>query len=177
MVHRTPAAILPPYGTVYPDEQALIDRAVRVHQVRDIVICGHADCRHASHLRMAKDFAVDFVLRSWLAHAESARRTLAELPSPDDRSAVEHCLLAQQTNLMTYPMVASATARSLLRVWVWIYDPGTDELLYPAAGETRFRRPVALHPEQNAGLCRDFIRRPRQQHARNSLDPRSLGMA
>jgi carbonic anhydrase len=145
--------------------------------MRQVVLCGHADCVLASHLLTPDGPTEDILLRDWLSHAETARHTLGALSSPTGQAAVEHCLLAQRANLLTHPAIVAGVARGQLRVWVWIYDPAVDELYYPTPGENRFQRLVALHPDQNAGLRREVVRRPRPFMSLKSLDPKRLGLA
>lgn len=168
LMHRVPAAILPPLGVSDGVEDQLLERLIADRGIARLVICGHTPCECAAQL-LTPD--------SSSRHDRAVRRTLASLPERDERIAAERAVLAQTANLLTHPAVAAAVASNRLSLHSWLYDTATDELLYPAAGETRFTRLVALQPSQNVGLRRDFIHRTRPRDAVWVFDRAKLELA
>ena len=122
-----PTSDHPPGG-----EAATVDYAVRVLQVRHIVVCGHSSCGAMSHLMSARDgrSPVDH----WLRHAHPVReRTRTTFPDQtgDDliRAAIFVNALAQLDNLRTWPEVARAEAVGALQLHAWMYEIPTGQIL------------------------------------------------
>lgn len=169
LFHRTPAAILPPFGVADTVEEQLIERVIVDHGIARLVICGHDPCLCANQMLTPEERPSN--------KDRTVRRLLAALPSKSGRIAAERAVLAQTANLLTHPAVAAAVASGRLTLLSWLYDTATDELLFPSTGETQFARLVALHPDHNAGLRREFIHRSRPREAVWVFDRAKLELA
>jgi len=177
LIHRTPGALVPPYGTGQHVEEALVNHAVNVLGVREVVVCGHVPCAITEHLLPGKPAPRDVILRHWLTHAEAARAILAALPAADKRVASERCVLTQAQNLLTYPVISASMATGRLSLWTWLLDEPCQALFHATSDSAHFSRPVALNPEQNTGL-RPSVRPQRQGAGRpQDVDPRWLELA
>jgi carbonic anhydrase len=166
LVHRTPAALMPPWGAGFPtEEEVLADAAAR--GAGTVVVCGHTSCSVLAGV-LESDGCDDFVLRDWLTLAETTRRASAEQPPASRlRTAVGHCVLAQLAHLRTHPVVASGA----VRLFGWVHDDATGQMLCPAADGGPFVRRVALLPEQNRWLRPDYVRRHLSEPRPNGRTP------
>lgn len=129
-VARNIANIVPPYK---PDSNprsigAAVEYAVKVLNVSDIVIKGHARCGGVaalvdggSHLP-ENDF-----LKAWVAVAEPARAlfppNFASLSEADKRRASEHAVIQNSImNLSGYPWVRERLDAGTLKIHGWHFD-------------------------------------------------------
>ncbi len=122
---RNVGNIVPPHG-VPSAEEAAIEYAVQVIGVRDIIVCGHSKCGAIQALLHPEAAAAVPAVRSWLRHADAAKRIIAENYahlSEDDQwnIAVQENVLAQIESILTLPVVASHTLKGDLRVHGWVY--------------------------------------------------------
>jgi carbonic anhydrase len=125
-IMRNMGNIIPPYGAILGGESAVIEYAIEVLKIKDIVVCGHSQCgavqglldNHLSdNLPLVKD---------WLKYAESTRRIMLEnyqhLSGEElVNTAIEENVLAQIENLKTYPSVHAKLYRGQLTIHAWIY--------------------------------------------------------
>jgi len=148
-VVRNPGNIVPPSGSTVSGEAAAIDFAVSVVGVRNIVVCGHIGCA-AVRACCCPESQVPASLTDWLKYAQSTRDkmlekhphlTVTHLPEYLKMAVHEH-VLAQMEHLTTYPIVAEAVAAGKLRIYGWIYDIQTGEIV-----SHKYRPPgVVAHP-------------------------------
>lgn len=109
-VARNVANLVPPYqpDSKYHGTSAALEFAVRVLQVKQIVVMGHAQCGGVqAMLQGAPPGARDFVAQ-WITIAEEARKeTLAaNLPPEQQQRYCEHCCVRLAVrNLMTFPWI------------------------------------------------------------------------
>jgi carbonic anhydrase len=178
-VHHTAGNFVPAHGTGHPPEDDLIEQAVTVWGVRDIVVCGHWPCRVLARLLRPDAPAADVVGASWLVHAAVVRRMAADLPEGPDRlrRLVERNVRAQFHNLRTHPAVAVALERGRLRLLAWLHDDSSGELFFPAGERGRFDCRVACHPDHNAGLRAEQIHKSRPAAPPALVDPRTVYLA
>jgi carbonic anhydrase len=177
LIHRTPGALVPPYGTGHEVEEALVEHAVNVLGVREVVVCGHVPCSVTEHLLPGKPGPRDVILRHWLGHAEAARAILAALPAADERAASERCVLTQAQNLLTHPVISAGMAMGRLSLWTWLLDEPCQVLLHAAPDATHFTRLVALNPDQNSGLRPGVGLQSKGTGRPQTVDPRWLERA
>jgi carbonic anhydrase len=90
------------------------------------VVCGHCDCGAMKGLRNLEKLAELPAVLNWLAHAESARRTVqTQFADLDEESQIriltEENVLCQLSNLRTHPAVAAALAAGKLNLYAWVY--------------------------------------------------------
>lgn len=110
-VVRNVANIVPPYST--PDHHhhgtsAAIEFAVRVLEVREIVVMGHALCGGAGALIDGVPEAAQDFLADWIRIATPARDIALNLSSDpaEQRRILEHqCVKLSLRNLATFPWV------------------------------------------------------------------------
>lgn len=107
---RNPGNIVPSFGAGLGGEAAIIEHAVDVLGVRNIVVIGHSTCAAMAHLLRPPSSGGTSALEVFLRHAEGARRALGERErflSGDvllDATARENVLL-QLDHLRSHPSV------------------------------------------------------------------------
>lgn len=152
-LHRTPANVVPPRGAGFSDEENVLERAV-ADGVSTIVVCGHVGCGVLDRLLASEQLEDDFLMRDWLDGAEAARRAVMDSSlclARQSRALVESNVRAQLVHLRTHPAVAA----SRVRLFGWVFDHSSGQLLCQGASEA-FDRLAALDPEQNHGLRREY---------------------
>lgn len=141
-VCRNIGNIVPPHGT--PDGVAsVLEYAIGVVGVEDVIVCGHSDCGAMKGLLDPKLDRKLPTVNAWLRYAEAARRTTTlqhELEGREEllRAITEQNILAQLNSLRTYPEVASALEARKLALHGWYYDIGTGAVNAYDASRDRF---------------------------------------
>ncbi|MEQ1754818.1 MAG: carbonic anhydrase [Micropepsaceae bacterium] len=139
---RNIANIVPAY-TTNPGPRsigAVVEYAVKVLKVSDIVINGHARCGGVEALvnRVANLPNTEY-LKPWVEVAEPARalfpKNFDTLPPEDQRLQAELAVIHNSiNNLMTYPWVKSGVSTGELRLHGWHFDFENGKLMrYDAA--------------------------------------------
>jgi carbonic anhydrase len=149
VVLHNPGNLVPPYGAGQVEMEQAIEAALH-RGARDVIVCGHVGCQPIARL-LAPDLAGwNLELAAWLEHAEAVQRSVPDLPG-DDRLqwAVERNVLQQLTQLRSHPAVAAGVFRSQVRLWAWLYDPLTEELLAHDDRSGCYVCRPALDPRQN----------------------------
>jgi carbonic anhydrase len=126
-VLRNAGNIVPPHGAVKGGEEATVEYAVSVLGVRDIVVCGHADCGAMKGLLDLPSCENLPAVARWLEHAEPVRRIVGEQHADAEAqakldAAIEINVLTQLTNLRTHPSVAARLFGGSLRLHGWVWD-------------------------------------------------------
>ena len=123
---RNAGNIVPPYGEVMGGVSATIEYAVLALGVKNIIVCGHTHCGAMSAALHPETISHMPIVRSWLNHAESARRVVAgykDLAEADQlKVLVEENVLAQLDHLRTHPSVAAALASGEMDLFGWVFD-------------------------------------------------------
>ena len=137
---RNAGNIVPPYGQATGGVSAAIEYAVMALGVRDIVVCGHSDCGAMKGILHPEALAGMPTVRTWLNHAEVARRVVeANGPTVDKLQAlVEENVLAQLDHLRTHPSVAAHLAAGDMTLHGWVYSLETSEVRAFDAEQHRF---------------------------------------
>jgi carbonic anhydrase len=130
---RNAGNIVPAYGGVTTGECATIEYAVKVLEVKDIIICGHSHCGAMSGLLHPETLDGIPNVAQWLKNAESTRIIINEnYRNLDDeirlKVAIQENVLVQIENLRTHPAVAARLARGTLRLHAWVYKFETGEV-------------------------------------------------
>jgi carbonic anhydrase len=130
-VLRNAGNLVPIYGEAESSgEAATIEYAVKVLNVREIVVCGHSHCGAMKGLLNPDSTEQLPAVRQWLSHARSTLEEVANLPLDGDGSdaaddllttAVKCNVIVQLAHLRTYPAVAEAEARGNLELHGWFY--------------------------------------------------------
>lgn len=141
-VVRNVANLVPPYmpDALFHGTSAAVEFAVRVLQVKRIVVMGHALCGGIRALiEGAPPEARDFVA-GWIGIAGRARAVALRCDVPEQRQEVaEHeAVRISLDNLMTFPWVAEAVAAGRLALHGAHFGVATGRLvLVPAKGAPR----------------------------------------
>jgi len=122
---RNVANLVPPYqpDSAFHATSAALEFAVRVLEVTDLIVMGHAMCGGIGVLlRGAPDPAGDFLL-PWMRIAERAKRRVLERASADPQSDCEQeSVKLSLENLLTFPWIADRVLGGRLRLTGSIFD-------------------------------------------------------
>lgn len=118
---RTAGNIVPRYDEQRPSgESATVEYALRVLDVRDIVVCGHSHCGAVGALVRGDDLSAVPAVRGWLDHG------VTSLPASGGLAhAVRHHAAAQLGTLRGYPAVRERLAAGTLSLHAWYYEVDT----------------------------------------------------
>jgi carbonic anhydrase len=139
-VCRNIGNIVPGYGEMLGGVSAVVEYAVMVLGVRQVVICGHTDCGAMKGL-LNPDSTNDLpTVKAWLRNAEAARSTVfaRKLEGQAAMEAViQENVRLQLNHLRTHPAVAAARANQAITLQGWVYDigDGTISVLDPATDQ------------------------------------------
>jgi len=132
---RNVGNIIPPYGSSNGGEGAAIEYAIQALGIDQVIVCGHSNCGAMKGLLKIDYLEEEMPLvYEWLKHAESTRRLV--------KDNYQHCggedllgittaenVLTQIDNLQTYPIVHSRSRQGSLKIYGWIYDIESGEVL------------------------------------------------
>jgi carbonic anhydrase len=122
---RNVANLVPPYqpDLAFHATSAALEFAVRVLEVSDLIVMGHAMCGGIRVLlHGAPDPAGDFLL-PWMRIAEPAKRRVLERASADPQSDCEQeSVKLSLENLLTFPWLAARVATRQLTLTGTIFD-------------------------------------------------------
>ena len=124
-VIRNVANLVPPYG---PDAEphatsAALEFAIRVLQVSDVIVMGHAMCGGISALLQGSPHPVGDFLGPWMRIAEPAKRKALAYNEADRQSACEHeAVKVSLQNLLTFPWIAERVNNAGLRLHGAMFD-------------------------------------------------------
>ncbi|MQA40755.1 carbonic anhydrase [Rugamonas aquatica] len=125
-VCRNIGNIVPSYGQMLGGVSAVIEYAVAMLSVRQIVICGHSDCGAMKGLMTNTTNAQDMpAVTAWLRNAEAARSVILTRKLDGAATAtalVQENIRLQLMHLRTHPAVAARLAEGRLNVQGWVYD-------------------------------------------------------
>lgn len=129
-VLRNAGNIVPAHAAVYGGEAATIEYAVSVLGVRDIVVCGHADCGAMKGLLDPASCETLPAVKRWLDHAEPVRRIVeARHPGADPQARLDAAIrinvLTQLAHLRTHPSVAARLVGDSIQLHGWVWDIGS----------------------------------------------------
>jgi len=164
---RNAGNLVPSFGASNGGEEASIEFAVVALGVKDIVVCGHSQCGAMKALLDPASAAGLPAVQSWLKHAETTRRIIAENyqhltgAALLDATIQEH-VLVQMENLQTHPAVAAKMQRGELRLHAWVYQLETGSLL-AFSSETETFEPLGSETQAIGGRPRRSPGTVRQQ--------------
>lgn len=129
---RNVAALVPPYmpDSEYHGTSAAVEFAVKVLEIKNIIVMGHARCGGITALVNHEDArATDFVA-GWMHIAEPALARSYNLAGPEDRQRVceQEAVKESLTNLMTFPWVKERVESGALKLHGWYFDLETGTL-------------------------------------------------
>ncbi|MGF1539533.1 MAG: carbonic anhydrase [Pleurocapsa sp.] len=153
---RNAGNIVPPFGAANGGEGGTIEYAITALGIEQIIICGHSHCGAMKGLLKLNKLQEDMPLvYDWLKHAESTRRLVLEnYPHQSGEELIETLVaenvLIQIENLKTYPMVRAKMHQGKLRIYGWIYEIETGEVLvYDAKTHTYLPSQSGLFDEDD----------------------------
>ncbi|MFE3599505.1 carbonic anhydrase [Streptomyces sp. NPDC059096] len=118
---RTAGNIVPSYDEQRPGgETATIEYALRVLNVRDIVVCGHSHCGAVGAMVRGDDLSAVPAVRCWLDSCATGQPSARELAH-----AVQQHAAAQLDTLRGYPAVRERLADGQLSLHAWYYEVDT----------------------------------------------------
>lgn len=142
-VIRNAGNIVPPYGAANGGEGGTIEYAINALGIEQVVICGHSNCGAMKGLLKLNKLQKDMPLvYDWLQHAEATRRMVMENYGHYEGDDLMEVLVAENVliqidNLKTYPCVRAKLHQGKLKIYAWIYNIETgDVLAYDARTHT-----------------------------------------
>lgn len=134
-VIRNAGNIIPPYGATNGGEGATIEYAVQALDIQQIIICGHSHCGAIKGLMKLEKLREEMPLvHDWLKYAEATRRLVKDHYSHYNSDelieiAIAENVLTQIENLRTYPVIHSKLYQGRLKIYAWIYNIETADIL------------------------------------------------
>lgn len=159
---RNAGNIIPPFGAANGGEGATVEYAVHSLGIEQIVVCGHSHCGAIKGLLKLNDLQEEMpLMHNWLKHTEATRRLIKEnyshLQGEDLLEiAIAENVLTQIENLKTYPVVHSKLYQGKLKIYGWIYNLSTGEVMAYDSNSHNYVHPQA----QVAGDGPDLIPAP-----------------
>ncbi len=141
-VCRNIGNIVPPYGEMLGGVSAVIEYAVLMLGVQQIVVCGHSDCGAMKSLAVeASPCSQMQTVHAWLRNAEAARsvvRARRLTVKQTMREMAEENVRLQLAHLRTHPAVAARLAEQRIALQGWLYEIGCGEVTVLDADVGRF---------------------------------------
>ena len=134
-VIRNAGNIIPPYGAANGGEGGTLEYAINALGIEQVIVCGHSHCGAMKGLLKLNKLQKDMPLvYNWLRHAETTRRLVNEnYPDLSDDDLVETLVaenvLIQIDNLKTYPIIKARLHQGKLKIYAWVYQIETGEVL------------------------------------------------
>ena len=134
-VIRNAGNIIPPYGAANGGEGGTIEYAISALGIDQVIVCGHSHCGAMKGLLKLNKLQKDMPLvYDWLKHAEATRLLVQEnYPDLDDDDFIETLVaenvLVQIDNLKTYPVIKAKLHQGKLKIYAWVYQIETGEVL------------------------------------------------
>ncbi|MEL6496228.1 MAG: carbonic anhydrase [Cyanobacteria bacterium J06623_7] len=162
-VIRNAGNIIPPYGAANGGEGGTIEYAISALGIEQVVICGHSNCGAMKGLLKLNKLQKDMPLvYDWLKHAEATRRLVLEnYPHYEDKDLMDMLVaenvLIQIDNLKTYPIVKARMHQGRLKIYAWVYNIETGNVLaYDARTHTYIPPEGQLLQEESDSPARSF---------------------
>ncbi|MCP6760095.1 MAG: carbonic anhydrase [Fischerella sp. CENA71] len=134
-VIRNAGNIIPPFGATNGGEGATIEYAVQALDIQQIIICGHSHCGAMKGLMKLNNLREEMPLvHDWLKYAEATRRLVLDHYSHYQAEELLEIIIAENVltqieNLRTYPVIHSKLYQGQLKIYAWIYQIETGEVL------------------------------------------------
>lgn len=158
-VIRNAGNIIPPYGATNGGEGAAVEYAIHALNVEQIVVCGHSHCGAMKGLLQLGKLEEEMPLvYDWLRHAEATRRLIKENYEEYEGEelleiTIAENVLTQIENLQTYPVIHSRLYQGRLKIYGWVYQIETGEVLaYDASDHTFVPLPQIFSDEHDASM-------------------------
>jgi carbonic anhydrase len=119
------ANLVPPYAPdeAYHSTSAALEFAVRVLEVPDLIVMGHAMCGGIKVLLDGPPEGAGDFLVPWMRSAEPARvRALAQSPADRQTACEREAIKLSLEHLLTFPWIAERVAAGTLRLTGMSFD-------------------------------------------------------
>lgn len=154
-VLRNIGNLVPAYGEMLGGVSSAVEFAVAALQVKQIVVCGHADCGAMKGLLHPEQLSTMPTVKSWLRNAEAAL-SVVQARNPVEPATllldnlIEENVLLQISHLRTHPSVAARIAAGKMILSGWVYDIARGTVHLYDEGQSRFV-PVEAESEPTLG--------------------------
>jgi len=147
-VLRNIGNIIPPYEEKNISDLSVhvtIEFALRILNVKDIIICGHSECGAMKAIINEKfnKFEISEHTKSWLKYAQTSldiflqeKNDVTKIDTFNKLSQIN--VLQQLENLKTYPLVLQRINNNSLKIHGWWFDLSTAEVLYYKNSDKKF---------------------------------------
>ena len=128
-VIRNAGNIVPKPGTGELAVEATIQYAVEVLKVKDVVVCGHAQCGAVGGLLNLDSLETLPAVRDWVKKSEAILPKIADCSEESKvNEAIKANVMLQLDHLMEYPYVAAAVEKGELTLHGIVYHFGNGEV-------------------------------------------------
>lgn len=134
-VIRNAGNIIPPYSSEPSGEAATIEYALKILNIKEIIICGHSQCGAMHGLLYPPTEEQLPAIASWLSYAQPAlSRVTEKQPELEDNPylklvhTTQENILVQIENLKTHPAVKEKLKSKQLILHGWFYDIKSGEI-------------------------------------------------
>ncbi|AMP88881.1 carbonic anhydrase [Legionella pneumophila] len=163
--------IIPPYPSSY-SETGAIEYALKVLEIKDIIICGHSNCGAMKGLLTPHIEEHLPAVASWLNHSQAVLQEMHEERMTETNAltreleiATKKNILLQMEHLKTYPLVIEKTTHKELTIHGWYYELETGQVFIyePDLKEfinLEYALDRALESRKNkivSGLCMNYL--------------------
>ena len=134
-VIRNAGNIIPPFGATNGGEGATIEYAVQALKIKQIIVCGHSHCGAMKGLMKLNSISEEMpLMHDWLKYAEATRKLAKDHYSQYQGEELLEIVIAENVltqieNLRTYPVIRSLLYEGQLKIYAWIYQIETGEVL------------------------------------------------
>lgn len=122
---RNAGNFVPKNGSAPSGEAASLEYAVKILEIRDIIVCGHTECGAIKYLVESKGGDLPHV-DNWVKNGADL---LNRFPRQETQFAYRQNVVLQLEHLLTYPFVAEAIAKKKLTLHGWLFDINNGDLL------------------------------------------------
>jgi len=155
IVCRNLGNVVPPCADPDGGVAALVDYAIRVLEVRDLVVCGHTSCSAIHALSNAQAFQGIPTLSSWLRHLRSALNGFDFDPGRTSQAEIglqlaEANVIGQLHHLHSHPAVLACLAEDKIRLHGWLYDDATGAIRTYSPEHCCFTEGAVVHAATTA---------------------------
>ncbi len=146
-IARNIGNFVPPFD---PDSEAsatpaVIEYAVSVLGVENVIVCGHTECGACKslHQEISEEDIEMINIRKWLVFGENAKNQAVALVGKGDkerlyRATEKFNVIEQVKNLLTYPAIKRKVEEGSIFIHGWYYHLDNGELEYFDPVEHRF---------------------------------------
>jgi len=122
-----------------------LEFAVKVLEVKEIIVCGHTQCGAIYTIYSDLDVRVFPYLSTWLAQGKVLQNRMNQKYGSFEsretmlRTAEKESVQIQLENMLTYPFVKEKIEEGSLKIHGWIYNIQTGGLSYYDEEENKFK--------------------------------------